>query len=307
MAFTLSRPRSAPLTRTDRREMTVGLILVSPWLLGFILWTVYPLAASIYYSLTRYDLLTPPVFIGLGNYREVFTSVDVALVAKNTLWWVALSAPLGVVSAFLMASLLNTRIMGRSVFRAIFFFPSIVPAVVTAMVWQFLLNAQYGAINATLSALGLSTIPFLSSPTVVKPTLVLIHMWAQGSAMVIFLATLQDVPKSLYDAAMIDGANAFRRFWHVTVPMCSPVVLFNLVMGFIAGFQYFTMPWLLTQGGPNRATEFYSLYLYRNAFLFLRMGKAAALAWLLFIVVVTFTVILFRTSGRWVYYSGEAD
>ncbi|NLX36810.1 MAG: sugar ABC transporter permease [Chloroflexi bacterium] len=307
MAFTLSRPRSAPLTRTDRREMTVGLILVSPWLLGFILWTVYPLAASIYYSLTRYDLLTPPVFIGLGNYREVFTSVDVALVAKNTLWWVALSAPLGVVSAFLMASLLNTRIMGRSVFRAIFFFPSIVPAVVTAMVWQFLLNAQYGAINATLSALGLSTIPFLSSPTVVKPTLVLIHMWAQGSAMVIFLATLQDVPKSLYDAAMIDGANAFRRFWHVTVPMCSPVVLFNLVMGFIAGFQYFTMPWLLTQGGPNRATEFYALYLYRNAFLFLRMGKAAALAWLLFIVVVTFTVILFRTSGRWVYYSGEAD
>jgi len=307
MAFTLSRPRSAPLTRTDRREMTVGLILVSPWLLGSILWTVYPLAASIYYSLTRYDLLTPPVFIGLGNYREVFTSVDVALVAKNTLWWVALSAPLGVVSAFLMASLLNTRIMGRSVFRAIFFFPSIVPAVVTAMVWQFLLNAQYGAINATLSALGLSTIPFLSSPTVVKPTLVLIHMWAQGSAMVIFLATLQDVPKSLYDAAMIDGANAFRRFWHVTVPMCSPVVLFNLVMGFIAGFQYFTMPWLLTQGGPNRATEFYALYLYRNAFLFLRMGKAAALAWLLFIVVVTFTVILFRTSGRWVYYSGEAD
>ncbi len=307
MAFTLSRPRSAPLTRTDRREMTVGLILVSPWLLGFILWTVYPLAASIYYSLTRYDLLTPPVFIGLGNYREVFTSVDVALVAKNTLWWVALSAPLGVVSAFLMASLLNTRIMGRSVFRAIFFFPSIVPAVVTAMVWQFLLNAQYGAINATLSALGLSTIPFLSSPTVVKPTLVLIHMWAQGSAMVIFLATLQDVPKSLYDAAMIDGANAFRRFWHVTVPMCSPVVLFNLVMGFIAGFQYFTMPWLLTQGGPNRAIEFYALYLYRNAFLFLRMGKAAALAWLLFIVVVTFTVILFRTSGRWVYYSGEAD
>jgi len=307
MAFTLSRPRSAPLTRTDRREMTVGLILVSPWLLGFILWTVYPLAASIYYSLTRYDLLTPPVFIGLGNYREVFTSVDVALVAKNTLWWVALSAPLGVVSAFLMASLLNTRIMGRSVFRAIFFFPSIVPAVVTAMVWQFLLNAEYGAINATLSALGLSTIPFLSSPTVVKPTLVLIHMWAQGSAMVIFLATLQDVPKSLYDAAMIDGANAFRRFWHVTVPMCSPVVLFNLVMGFIAGFQYFTMPWLLTQGGPNRAIEFYALYLYRNAFLFLRMGKAAALAWLLFIVVVTFTVILFRTSGRWVYYSGEAD
>jgi len=119
--------------------------------------------------------------------------------------------------------------------------------------------------------------------------------------------TLQDVPRSLYDAAMIDGANGFRRFWHVTIPMCSPVVLFNLVMGFIGGFQYFTMPWLLTQGGPNRATEFYSLHLYRNAFLFLRMGKAAALAWLLFVVVVVFTITLFKTSGRWVYYGGEAD
>ncbi|MEN6479140.1 MAG: sugar ABC transporter permease [Anaerolineales bacterium] len=304
MTPAVRRPR---LSRGDRREMRIGLTLVSPWLLGFLLWTCYPLAASVYYSLTRYDLMTPPVFIGLANYREVFTSADVALVAKNTLWWVAFSAPLGVISAFLLASLLNTRIVGRSVFRAIFFFPSIVPAVVTAMVWQFLLNPQYGAINATLSALGFSTIPFLSSPTYVKPTLVLIHMWAQGSAMVIFLATLQDVPRSLYDAAMIDGANAVQRFWHVTVPMCSPVVLFNLVMGFISGFQYFTMPWLLTQGGPNRATEFYALYLYRNAFLFLRMGKAAALAWLLFIVVVAFTAILFKTSGRWVYYGGETD
>jgi multiple sugar transport system permease protein len=304
MAVRAARQR---LSKADRRGLTIGLILISPWLLGFLLWTCYPLGASVYYSLTRYDLLSPPVFIGLANFREIFTSADVALVAKNTLWWVALSAPLGMVSAFLMANLLNTRITGRSFFRAIFFFPSIVPAVVTAMIWTFLLNAQYGAINATLSALGLRTIPFLSSPTAVRPTLILIHMWAQGSAMVIFLATLQDVPRSLYDAAMIDGANGFRRFWHVTIPMCSPVVLFNLVMGFIGGFQYFTMPWLLTQGGPNRATEFYSLHLYRNAFLFLRMGKAAALAWLLFVVVVVFTITLFKTSGRWVYYGGEAD
>ena len=295
------------MSRTDRHNMIVGLILVSPWLIGFILWTCYPLGASMYYSLTRYDLMSPPVYIGLDNYREIFTSPDAALVAKNTLWWVALSPPLGVISAFLMANLLNTRILGRSFFRAIFFFPSIVPAVVTAMIWTFFLNTQYGAINATLSALGFKAIPFLSSPTAVKPTLIVIHMWAQGSAMVIFLATLQDVPRALYDAAMIDGANAFRRFWNVTIPMCSPVVLFSLVMGFIGGFQYFTMPWLLTQGGPNRATDFYSLYLYRNAFLFLRMGKAAALAWLLFVVVVVFTVVLFKTSGRWVYYGGEAD
>ncbi len=171
--------------------------------------------------------------------------------------------------------------------------------------------SQYGAINATLQGLGLKTIPFLSSPQLVKPTLLVIHMWAQGSAMVIFLATLQDVPRSLYEAATVDGANAWHKFWHITIPMCSPVILFNLVMGFIGGFQYFTLPWtlpwLLTQGGPNRATEFYALYLYRNAFQWFRMGKAAALAWILFVIIVIFTVILFRTSARFVYYAGGEE
>jgi multiple sugar transport system permease protein len=231
---------------------------------------------------------------------------DFILVLKNTLWWVGLSAPLGVISAFLMANLLNTHIGARSVFRAIFFFPSIVPAFITAIVWQFLLNVQYGAINATLKGIGLGTIPFLSSPEWVKPSLLFIHMWAQGSAMVIFLATLQDVPRSLYEAATVDGANAWHKFWNVTIPMSSPVILFNLVMSFIGGFQSFTLPWLLTGGGPNKATEFYAIFLYRNAFLYLRMGKASALAWLLFMIIVVFTVILFTSSGRWVYYgSGE--
>ncbi len=147
--------------------------------------------------------------------------------------------------------------------------------------------------------------PFLSSPDWAKPSLLVIHMWAQGSAMVIFLATLQDVPRSLYEAATVDGANAWHKFWHITIPMCSPVILFNLVMSFVGGFQSFTLPWLLTGGGPNRATEFYAIYLYRNAFHYLRMGKASALAWLLFIIIVIFTVILFKSSARWVYYGGE--
>jgi multiple sugar transport system permease protein len=259
-----------------------------------------------YYSLTSYDLLRPPLFVGLDNYREIFTQDPTfRLVIKNTLIWVILSAPGGVISAFLMASLLNTQIVARSTFRAIFFFPAIVPAVVTAMVWRFLLNSNYGAIDATLIGLGLRAIPFLSSPAYAKPSLLLIHMWAQGAAMVIFLATLQDVPRSLYEAATVDGANAWHRFWHITIPMCSPVILFNLVMGFISGFQIFTLPWLLTGGGPDRATEFYSIHLYRNAFLFLRMGKASALAWVLFTIVVLFTIILFKTSGRWVYYAGS--
>ena len=303
--MSLSTLRRTRLPASERRALLLGLLFVSPWLIGFLLWTIYPLLASIYYSFTRYDLMRAPVYLGLKNYQQILTSdKDFRIVMRNTIWWVGLSAPLGVASAFLMASLLNTRILARSTFRAVFFFPSIVPAVVTAMIWQFLLNVQYGAINATLAGLGLRTIPFLSNPGYVKPTLILIHMWAQGSAMVIFLATLQEVPRSLYEAATMDGANAWHRFWHVTIPMCSPVILFNLVMGFISGFQYFTLPWLLTQGGPHKATEFYALHLYRNAFLYLRMGKASALAWMLFMMVVVFTVLLFRSSARWVYYGG---
>lgn len=304
MAVAIAKRRG--MAPAQLRGLLLGLLFVSPWLIGFILWTVYPLVSSLYYSFTRYDLLRPPVFLGLENYRQILTDdPHFPTVMYNTIYYVGLSVPLGVISAFLLATLLNTRIIGRSVFRAIFFFPAIVPAVVVAMVWLFLLNAQYGAINSTLAGLGLSTIPFISSPQWAKPSLILIHMWAQGNAMVIFLATLQDVPRSLYEAATVDGANAWHKFWHVTVPMCTPVILFNLVMGFIGGFQNFTLPWLLTNGGPAQATEFYAVHLYRNAFSYLRMGKASALAWILFIIIVTFTVILFKSSGRWVYYGGE--
>lgn len=297
--------RARRISGRDWRDLSLGLLFASPWIIGFLGFTLIPIALSFYYSFTRYDLLRPPVFIGLDNYINLLTDDDdFRTVTYNTLWWVIFSTPLGVLAAFLMAVLLNTNIVGRSFFRAVFFFPSIVPVVVTAFVWQFLLNVQYGAINATLQFLGFPIVPFLSNPDYVKPTLVLIHMWAQGAAMVIFLATLQDVPRSLYEAAIMDGANALRRLWHITIPMVSPVILFNMVMSFIGGFQYFTLPWLLTQGGPNQATEFYSLFLYRNAFIFLRMGKANALAWLLFVVIIIFTTLLFRLSGRWVYYAG---
>ena len=207
--------------------------------------------------------------------------------------------------AFLMATLLNTKIVGRSVFRGIIFVPSIVPAMCTAIVWLFLLNVQYGAVNGVLKSLGLATIPFLSSPALAKPSLILIYIWLQGAAVTIYLAALQDVPRSLYEAAMIDGASAFRQFWHVTVPLCTPVILFTLIMGIISGFQEFTIPWMLTQGGPMKSTEFYAVNLYRNAFVQLSMGKASAMAWILFVVIMVFSVIIFRTSARWVYYGGE--
>lgn len=295
-------------TVSERRNFVTGLLFVSPWLIGFLLWTLYPLISSLYYSFNRYDLLRDPIWIGLQNYREIFFEDPLfGQVVYNTVFYVGLSAPFGVAAAFLMAALLNTDIKGRSAWRAIFFFPAIIPAFVTAMVWQFMLNVQYGAINGTLTAMGLPIIPFIANPAYAKPTLILIHLWAQGNAIVIFLATLQDVPRSLYEAATVDGANAWDKFKNVTIPMCTPVILFNLVIAFIYGFQNFTLPWLLTRGGPNFATELYTIFLYRNAFEYLRMGKASALAWILFVVIVVFTIILFRTSNRWVYYGSGDD
>jgi multiple sugar transport system permease protein len=213
---------------------------------------------------------------------------------------------MGVLTAFLMATLLNTRMVGRSWFRAIFFFPSIIPAVVTAAVWQFLLNIQYGAVNGFLQQIGAHTVPFLSNPSLAKPSLIMIHIWGQGAAVVIFLAALQDVPRSLHEAATVDGANAWQRFFNITLPLCTPAILYNTVTSFIAGFQNFTAPFLLfPDGGPSGSAELYTMFLYRNAFTYLRMGQASALAWLLLIVIVIFTVLFFRASRHLVHYGGD--
>ena len=304
----LSLPHRLRLSNMDRKRLIMGLLFISPWLIGFLIWTIYPLISSLYYSFHRYDMLRPAVYLGLKNYIDLLTNdPHFPVVIFNTLYYVGLGVPMGLVSAFLMAVMLNTRILGRAVFRAIFFIPAIVPSVVLAMVWGFLLNAQYGLVNATLRGFGLPTINFLTNPDLAKPSLILISIWAQGYAIVIFLATLQDVPRALYEAATVDGANGWQKFWNITIPMCTPVILFNLVTGFIYGFQEFTLPWLITHGGPNQATEFFTVHLYRNAFVYLNMGKASALAWILFIVISILTFILFKSSARWVYYGGSEE
>jgi multiple sugar transport system permease protein len=227
-------------------------------------------------------------------------------VVGNTLYYVIFSVPLSLIFAFCVANLLNSdKIVGRSFFRAIMYIPSIVPAVATAMVWLFLLNIQYGAVNGILQGLGLQAIPFLSNPSWAKPSLIMVAIWSTGNAVVIFMAGLQDVPRTLYEAATVDGANVWQKFWNVTVPLCTPVILFNLLIGFINAFNEFTSAWLITNGGPANSTQFYSLYLYRQAFQFLRMGKASALAWVLFIIIVIYSALLFRSAARWVYYGGE--
>jgi multiple sugar transport system permease protein len=294
------------MSKVERRNQLMGMLFISPWLIGFLLFALFPLVASLYYSMTNYDFIRQPQFIGLTNYARLFTiDPDFWTVMYNTLYYVGFGVPLGVAVAFLIANLLNSDIKGRTLFRSVIYIPSIVPAVCTAMVWLFILNVQFGAINGVLKTLGMPTIPFLSSPALAKPSLILIYVWAQGTAVVIFLAALQDVPRSLYDAALVDGANAWARFWNVTVPMCTPVILFNFIMGIIVAFQDFTLPFVLTGGGPMKSTEFYVVSLYRNAFVQFSIGKASAMAWILFLIILFFSVILFRSSARWVYYGGE--
>ncbi|MFM7171902.1 MAG: carbohydrate ABC transporter permease [Caldilinea sp.] len=304
--MTAITPRVQGMTKTEKRNQLLGMLFISPWLLGFLLFALFPLVASLYYSMTNYDFIRQPQFIGITNYTRLFTvDPDFWTVMYNTLYYVGFGVPLGIAVAFLIANLLNSNIQGRTFFRSVIYIPSIVPAVCTAMVWLFILNVQYGVINGVLKTLGVPTIPFLSSPELAKPSLILIYVWAQGTAVVIFLAALQDVPRSLYDAALVDGANAWARFWNVTVPMCTPVLLFNFIMGIISAFQDFTLPFVLTGGGPMKSTEFYVVSLYRNAFVQFSIGKASAMAWILFLIILLFSVLLFRSSARWIYYGGE--
>jgi len=295
-----------PLGVQEKRNLRIGLLFVGPWILGFLLYELYPLGASLYYSLTRYDIIREPVFIGLENYIDLFTDdATFPKVLWNTLYYVGFGVPIGIAFAFFVANLLNTKIMGRAFFRGVIYLPSIVPAVASAMIWQFLMSVQYGAINGILRTLSLPIIPFLANPSWAKPSLILVSVWAQGAAVVIFLAALQDVPRSLYEAATVDGANRWQQFLNVTIPLTSPIILFNLIIGFINGFQSFTVPWLLTEGGPLNSTEFLLVHLYRNAFQYFRMGKASAIAYVMFVIIVIFTILMFRSSGRWVHYGGE--
>ncbi len=296
------------MRRQEVRSFITGMLFISPWILGFLAWTIYPIVASLYYSFTQYNIIQPPRFIGVQNYIEMIAQDQTfRIVLGNTIYLAVLGVPIGLAVAFLLASLLNNEFKLRPLFRTIFFLPSIVPAVASAEVWRWVYNERYGLINSLLALMGLSTIPWLSSEALAKPSLIIIGCWAQGSAMVIFLAALQDVPRSLYDAALVDGANWWRRFWHVTIPMCTPAILFVMLTSMIGTFQYFTLGWLLTGGGPNQSTEFYSIYLYRNAFKFFKMGYASALAWGLFIIAVVCTMVILRSSARWVYYGGGEE
>ena len=304
------------MSRVQRRKLAWGLFFISPWLAGFLFLTLYPMAASLYYSFTDYDVLRPPQWVGIQNYTVFLTEDNLAFTAiYNTLFYAVFSVPLGIVVAVSLALLLNARVKGLAVFRGVFFIPSIVPAVAASVLWVWLFSTRSGLINLGLQAVGLPRVAWLSDPDWTKPALIIMSLWVVGGSVVIYLAGLQDIPQSLYEAAMIDGANVWQQISKITLPLLTPQIFFQLVLGLIGAFQVFVQAFILgaigggalgmgSEAGPANSLLFYSLYLYFNAFRFFRMGYASAMAWMLFLITFASTLVVLRSSRRWVHYGG---
>lgn len=301
--------RAARASASGRRSLLLGLGFISPWLVGFLLLTLYPICASLYYSFCDYKVTAPPQWVGVRNYVELFTDHDYFLPSLKNTAFLFIELPISLVLSIGLALLLNQKLKGMSIFRALYYLPAVVPTVASSILWLWLLNPQYGLVNKTLELFHLPTTPWLQSPVWSKPAFIILDMWTIGGGMVIYLAALQGVPRHLYEAADLDGASSWRKTWHITLPAISPVIFFNAILGIIGTFQYFTQSFMMTgspPGGPANSTLFYALYLYQNAFNYFRMGYASAMAWVLFILTLAATLIVFKTSARWVYYEGEA-
>ncbi len=285
------------------RRSLAGYAFIGPWLAGFLLFTAIPFVTSVYLSFTRYNILKPPLWVGVANYRSLLRDDPLFWKSLGVTFKFALAAvPLGIVAGVCLALLLNQNVRGVSVFRTIFYLPSIVPAVATSVLFMWILNPQIGLINSLMRRFGVEGPAWLQDPVWAPRSLVGMSLWGVGGSMIIYLAGLKDIPAHLYEAAVIDGASAWHRLRHVTLPMLTPVIFFNLIMGVIGAFQYFTEVYIMTQGGPADSTLFYALYLFTRAWTYLDMGYASAMAWILFAVVMVLTGLLFRTQRRWVHY-----
>lgn len=294
----------AQMSRIQRQEMIDGYLFIMPWIIGFLLWIAFPMIASIVLAFMKWDLFSDPVWIGFANFKQLFTVNLVGISLWNTAYYTFISVPLTIIVALGTAMLLTMQIRFQAFFRTFFYLPSVMPAVASAVLWFWVFNPEVGLANALLKLLGLPESQWIWAASSAKPSFILMSLWGVGNPMVIFLAGLQGIPRSLYDAAEIDGAGLWQSFRAVTLPMLSPVILFNTVLGIIGSFQIFTNAYLLTNGGPQHSTLFTVLYLYRLGFEQFRMGFASALAWLLFVVILIFTLIQLRLSDAWVYYEG---
>jgi len=290
-------------------EAALGVLFTLPWLIRLAVLHIYPILAALYYSFTRYSVVQAPVWIGLDNYHKLFFRDSLPMKALyNSAYYSIGAVPLGLILALFLALLLNQKIHGLSFFRSVFFIPSVVPAVASSILWLWLLNPRVGLINYVLTSVGLPRIPWLSSALWIKPAFILMSLWGIGWTTVIFVAGLQDVPSHLYEAAEIDGAGAWAKFWSVTVPMLSPTIFFNLVMGIIGSLQIFGPAYVMLagpSGGPQDSALFYVLYLFRQAFQYFEMGYASALAVVIFLVILALTLLVFKSSELWVYYESS--
>lgn len=306
--FGFKLPPKTVWTKRAKADLRTGLLFLSPWLIGFFAFTLYPMVVSLYYSFTIYHSKRAPEWVGFQNYNSLIADDKFWISLNNTLYMVAIAVPLGLFASFLCAILLNLKVRGQAFYRVVYFLPSIVPTVAGTILFLWLLNPQVGLVNTILAKVGIDGPNWMADPNWSKPALILLGMWGMGGTIIIYLSGLQDVPQSLIEAAELDGANWFQRLWHITIPMVSPITLFNLITGMIGMFQYFAQAYVVgggdSLGRPLNSTLFYSVYLYQNAFLFLKMGYASAMAWILFIIILILTLVLLKMSDRFTYYAG---
>jgi len=300
-------------SRRTQHNFVIGLIFISPWILGFLAFTLYPMIASFYYSFTEYHVKQPLVWIGVQNYTNLIKDKLFWVSLANTLYMVLIGVPLSLIASFVSALLLNLKVKGQAYYRVIYFLPSIVPTVASTMLWIWILNPSSGILNSLLNIIGINGPNWFRDPLWAKPALIILGLWGIGGTIVIYLSGLQDVPLSLVEAAELDGANWWQRLTNITIPLISPITLFNLITGVIGMFQYFSQAYVFSTavtttgtaiGAPLNSTLFYTVYLYQAGFSFLKMGYASALAWILFLIILGSTILLLRTSERWTYYSG---
>jgi multiple sugar transport system permease protein len=282
-----------------------GWAFISPWILGFLLFTLGPMVASIALSFTRFDGIHTPVFVGLKNFTSLFTDPKVWNSLRVTFTYAFIALPLSLVAGFLLAYILNLNIPGKKFWRTLFYLPAMLSGVVVAMLWRGLFDSRYGLINYLIGLFGVHGPDWLLNPKYTLYCFVFLSLWGVGGGMIIYLAGLQGIQTSYYEAAELDGCNRWQQLLFITIPQMTPIIFFNLIMGIIGTFQYFAEPMVLTRGGPAESTMFYNLYLYNNAFKYQSMGYASALAWVLFFIVLVLTLLVFRSSDAWVFYEGE--
>ena len=298
------------LSPNRQREAVSGYLFISPWIIGFLVFFLGPIIASLFLSFTRWNIVGDPIWVGLDNYQTIFTEdVRFKKAVLVTLRYAVMYLPLEVGCGIGLAVLMNLKLKGIGIFRTLFYMPSVVPQVAAALVWVWMLNARYGVVNTLLDGAGVDGPNWLGSPQYVLPSLILIALWGVGGSAIIYLAGLQNIPQVLYEAATVDGANSFQKFFRITLPLLTPTIFFQLVLGLIGVFQTFTPAFIAAgeTGGPLQSGLFYMLYIYNRGFVSLRMGYASALAWIMTAFILVITIIVLRSSQYWVYYETDRN